>query len=52
MATRNPFFTSFARYPSTAWNGTPHIGMPLPPASFERDVSVRSNARAATSASS
>ena len=35
-----------------AWKGTPHIGMPLPPASFEREVSVSSRARAATSASS
>jgi hypothetical protein len=52
MATRNPFRTSLVTYPSAAWWGTPHIGMLLPLASFDRDVSVSSSARAATSASS
>ena len=35
-----------------AWYGMPHIGMALPPPSFEREVSVSSSARAAVSASS
>ena len=52
MATDSPFCTSFARYESTAWNGTPAIGISLPSAAPPRWVRVRSRSADAFFASS
>jgi hypothetical protein len=50
IATDSPAFTSFARYCSTEWKGTPAIGIGWP-ADCPRLVSVMSRSRAARSAS-
>ena len=51
-ATLKPRLTRRLKYVSAACAGTPHIGIGLPPASFDRDVSVSSRTRAAVRASS
>jgi hypothetical protein len=51
MTTDSPIFTSRARYCSTAWKGTPAIGIGWP-ADWPRCVCVMSSSRAARIASS
>ena len=50
ITTDSPVFISFARCCSTAWNGTPAMGIGAP-ADGPREVSVMSSSRAARSAS-